>query len=311
MSEQELSRQVNPETIDSSNASDSLRQDTPFGGSDKLHLAQNRDQLDEQIPPAFKEFLELLMKEAGKEATTEEPDTPKERQSEGMKLFDETVSSIDQAAIEAFKERRPTFREAIQKTDEHLLSTANDFVLEQYESGRLDKLSDGKERISDGVRSVDEQLKKIPLHKDKVEAIELINFYLDPSTDQGAKSILLQQLSESNGKDLASSVENLGNAYQELRPHVATEIEKRTKVHQAYNESQEARGIYGQMLSQTIQSPLVDMEEAKEMASEMRELQTDSQTTHQKYFMFSVPPGTIDNFKIQFPIPEAPRTLQA
>lgn len=274
----------------------------------KLIPVQSSPFEGQELPEELKELFKGLIEGLGPpEGPMERP----ERQSEGMKKFDQAMNEVDLASIKAFKDNQPQFRESIKETDEHLVAKVDTYEAEGAESGRFDRIEKGKSKLKIDVNKVSKHLKDIPFHDRQVHMIERVNGYLNPETDPDAKAALLEYIKDKGSPELAADVIALGKTQDELRPDLTVEIEKRNEIFQAYSEAHEAKQTYNAMLSATMRSPNTSMDDAKVMGEEMRGIQGQMRQQQRSFSKFSIQQPGPERFKIEFPKPKKPKTVTA
>ena len=289
-----------------------LQDDLKTGTDNGLKKAQvlPEDIPGGELPEGFEEFLgELFDKlQQGSEAPDMTMERP-ERHSDAMRNFDKVQDDINLGMLNAFRDNQPALREAIGETDRNLLDKSNAYVLESYESGRLERLTTGRDELSNGILDIQEDLKKIPLWEDQVEVVKLLNGVFAPSTDPEARKLLLENIAEDN-PELAKKAEALAQVQDRLKPDVEEDLKRREVVHQAYNESQEARMTYSHMLNQMSSHPSVKANEAGVLSEEMFSVNEDGLRQQADFGRYSTLPD-INNFGLKFPEPDEPRRLSA
>ncbi len=271
---------------------------------------------NEEAERLFRELFKGFI-EGGEEESLEPKSKPAEPENlapnKGREAFEGTVGELEAKNIKNFREEQPKFREAINLGDKHLVDAANQYVKEGYDSGRFERLYELGEELGQGIDGVYDSLKKIPLHTNRVKAVELINKYLHSDTADGDKPQILAQLDEigPDNLGLSQTVKKLGADQDELKPLYIKEQEERARVFMAYRDAAEIRSAYAEMLQTAIAAPSTGEVSDQADAKELEELGISGLGLETRFGQYAEQPMISNEAHIQLEPPEPPRTFQA
>lgn len=316
----EANLDVNNTSEESSTAAKFVNELHSISPSD-LRKAQATDQpltpVQQPTEEDLKRFFQDLFRGGEQGQEVEEKSSPAKPENlapnPGVEAFEKTYNELETENLKALQEKQPGFREAIKLADKHLVDTANNYVLDGYNNGRFEKITELSDKMAEDVDDINEGVKKIPLHQDQVKAVEMINKYLHSDTDRKDKPEILAQLKKIGfgGEALGDKVEALDKNQTDLKPLYIEEQTERARVFLAYKDAATVRQNYGSMLQTAIQSPNTPMEQAKKHAEEFRGMDASGQELENSFGQYATEPRISKDLHIQFEAPPPPRTWNA